>query len=108
MAPQIQKNSGVTRGEGICFATLHGAKGLEFRHVFIVACKEALLPARFALKSAANDADKEIVTRRERNLLYVSMTRARDQVWITWTGNPSPFLQLVEPLAESVIENTAD
>gem|GEM_PF-6346051 len=33
----------------------------------------------------------------ERRLLYVGMTRARDELLISWTGQPSPFLDSLLP-----------
>ncbi len=50
------------------------------------------LPARGALNAAADPADREAVLARERQLLYVAMTRARDLLRVTWAGAPSPFL----------------
>jgi superfamily I DNA/RNA helicase len=40
---------------------------------------------------------------RERQLLYVSLTRARDEVFVGWTGTPSRFLEevLTAPSLES-------
>ena len=86
--------------EEVIVSTMHGAKGLEFRYVFIVACRKSVVPARFALKGASDATELEVATKRERNLLYVSMTRARDKVWITWTGEPSEFVAALEPMAE--------
>ncbi len=84
----------------VSLMTMHGAKGLEFRYVFIVACRSNVLPAPFDLRKASDDDEREIVLQRERTLLYVAMTRARDQVWITWKGDRSPFLDLVEEHAD--------
>ena len=36
--------------------------------------------------------DRELATGRERRLLYVAMTRARDELSVSWTGEPSQFL----------------
>ncbi len=81
--------------EGIRLLSLHAAKGLEFSHVFIVGCEDGLLPL------ADSDMDEE------RRLLYVGLTRAKDQVFLTtsskrptWiskghSGRKSPFLDLI-------------
>jgi len=69
---------------GVHLLTLHGAKGLEFDAVFVAHVEERELPARQAKTEAA-------VTE-ERRLLYVGLTRARSQLWVTWTQRPSRFL----------------
>ena len=51
----------------------------------------ASLPAPFALKDLP-DADREDAVRRERSLLYVAATRARDELVVLWTGEPSDLL----------------
>lgn len=35
--------------------------------------------------------------RREQSLLFVSATRAREQLSITWSGRPSQFLESPKP-----------
>ncbi len=57
--------------------TLHAAKGLEFKHVYLVGCEEDLLPH-------ANSVDSQANLEEERRLLYVGMTRARQKLVLTW------------------------
>jgi superfamily I DNA/RNA helicase len=45
------------------------------------------------LRRFDDPADREAARAQERSLLYVSMTRARDEAYVTWTGRPSPFLK---------------
>jgi len=71
---------------------MHSAKGLEFRHVFVVRCDDGQIPAREPVDMAADQAAVVAVLRREKNLLYVAMTRARDRLYVTWTGQRSRFL----------------
>ena len=44
------------------------------------------------LRRSKDPADYDAARAREQQLLYVSLTRARDEVFITWAGLPSPFL----------------
>ena len=64
--------------------TLHGAKGLEFPAVFVAGVKTGMLP----LESPRHTTDLE----EERRLLYVGMTRAREELILTAGGAASPFL----------------
>jgi superfamily I DNA/RNA helicase len=81
-------------GPAPALLTMHRAKGLEFRKVVLVGIDDEQLPSRWALQDlpAHERAD---VTDRERFLLYVAATRARDELCVTWHGNPSGFLAAV-------------
>ena len=72
-------------------ATMHDAKGLEFRAVLVMACDEHVLPdpARLA---AIGTADLEPVHETERHLLYVACTRARDRLMVSGVAPGSEFL----------------
>lgn len=78
---------------GVHVSTMHGAKGLEFKAVFVAACDERRIPNAYVLEQLDDPAERELALAQERSLLYVSMTRARDEVFVTWSGKPSPFLQ---------------
>jgi superfamily I DNA/RNA helicase len=78
---------------GVTVSTMHGAKGLEFKAVVVASCDDQKLPNAFVLKSLTDPQEREAAIAQERRLLYVSMTRARDEVFVTWTGAPSPFVQ---------------
>ena len=69
-------SGGAGPGGSITLSTLHGAKGLEFAAVFLVACEEGLLPISHA---RTDEAVEE-----ERRLLYVGVTRARRHLQISW------------------------
>ena len=85
------------RGESVTNAvslgTMHRAKGLEFKTVLALGCGESLLPNQHVVRRAKNPADLERAINMEQRLLYVAMTRARDELKITWTGKPSSFLE---------------
>ncbi len=77
---------------GIHLGTMHRAKGLEFKAVLVLDCGEAALPNSYALRGLDDPQDHEAAVERERRLLYVAMTRARDELSVTWSGAPSRFL----------------
>lgn len=80
-------------GEGVALGTMHRMKGLEYRCMAVVAVGADQIPSPQALAAVAGDAaEVELETRRERCLLYVACTRAREELWVGYAGAPSPFL----------------
>ena len=71
--------------DAVSLMTLHGAKGLEFPVVFLCGVKKGVLP----LEAPGRTGDPE----EERRLLYVGMTRARDELLLLTGPEPSPFLE---------------
>jgi len=91
--------------ERVVLMTLHAAKGLEFRVVFLCGLEEGLLPH-------ARSLDDPRQLEEERRLVYVGLTRAQERVFLTYaqmrslagrtTANvPSRFL---EEIPEEVVE----
>jgi hypothetical protein len=73
--------------------TMHRMKGLEFRCVAVVGVGEHTVPASSAVTPVEEDAVTHAHDRqRERCLLFVACTRARERLYVSWHGNPSPFL----------------
>jgi len=84
--------------ESITLSTIHAAKGLEHKVVFIVGANEGYLPISYA-KTDAQIAE-------EQRLFYVALTRAKDGLNITWhkadasdarVRTPSRFIGLAQP-----------
>ncbi len=84
------------RANAVTLTTLHTAKGLEFRVVFLAGVEEGLMP----FTMTGDDVDIE----EERRLFYVGMTRARDELILLHARNrflygqrtappPSPFIK---------------
>ncbi|MFD8493869.1 UvrD-helicase domain-containing protein [Amycolatopsis sp. NPDC059657] len=79
--------------EGVRLATMHSMKGLEFRCVAVIGVTEKALP--FAKEIAPADVDPqqhESDLLKERCLLFVACTRAREALVVSWSGIASPFL----------------
>jgi DNA helicase-2/ATP-dependent DNA helicase PcrA len=97
--------------DSVTLLTLHAAKGLEYPVVFLAGMEDGLLPHSRSI------ADREAMEE-ERRLLYVGITRARDQVYMTYAfrrlvfgessiSEPSRFLKdvpgdLVEGISPTV------
>ncbi len=95
----LEKKAGVT------LITLHASKGLEFPVVFLVGLEEGVLPHWRSKEEGTGDE--------ERRLLYVGITRARQQLFLSYCAlrrkygdlvrcDPSSFLQELD--AEWIVE----
>lgn len=83
----LSENSGVRVG------TMHSMKGLEFRCVAVVGVGQEHLPNLSQITDASEDpVAHSHDMQRERNLLFVACTRARDTLHVSYSGEPSPFL----------------
>lgn len=87
-------------GEKVTLMTVHSAKGLEFRHVFVVGLEENLFPS-----SMVGDSPRAM--EEERRLFYVAITRAEENCFLSFAksrfrygktefGNPSRFLKDID------------
>ncbi|WP_055478909.1 UvrD-helicase domain-containing protein [Sphaerimonospora mesophila] len=75
--------------------TMHRMKGLEFRCVAAIGVGANQLPAASSVTPLEEDATTHWNDlQRERCLLFVACTRARERLQVSWHGEPSPFLNL--------------
>ncbi|UPK17593.1 3'-5' exonuclease [Bradyrhizobium sp. 131] len=76
----------------VSIATMHLAKGLEFRAVVVMSCDDEVIPLQERIEHVGDDADLQEVYETERHLLYVACTRARDHLLVCGVTTVSEFL----------------
>jgi superfamily I DNA/RNA helicase len=82
--------------EGVAIGTMHRMKGLEYRCMAVIDVSADDVPLAYSLTPKYEDPVQHTAeVQRERCLLYVACTRARDDLWVGWSGKPSPFLDPV-------------
>ena len=73
--------------------TMHAMKGLEFQAVAVIGVEPGLVPDPAVVTPEAEDAATHAQDlQRERCVLFVACTRARDHLYVSGTGQPSTFL----------------
>ena len=76
--------------ECVKLLTMHCAKGLQFKAVIIAGLNDKIIPSR----DFANEfEDSDFVESIDRRLLYVGMTRATEELFLSSYGNPSKFIK---------------
>lgn len=87
----LQAETDESDAAGIRVATMHRVKGLEFNHLLVVGANADYLPlTAYAAPAEADSPETEL---KERCLLHVAATRARDTLTISSYGLPSDFLR---------------
>ena len=99
--------------------TVHGAKGLEFPHIFILRANSNSFPSSYKetlvafpkelrdAESVTEDDDKALHKQEERRLFYVAMTRARDSLRIYAREGRGKTNKTPEGYMRELIENRA-
>ncbi len=90
---EVLSSSSQSGRAAVVVATMHRAKGMEFSRVVVFGADADALPLRYLVESAT-PTDQPAVMDKERLLLYVACSRARDELVVTWTGTASPFLNV--------------
>ncbi len=86
--------------EYVTLATVHSAKGLEFKVVFIVGLEDGIFPNS---RVRYDNAEME----EERRLMYVAITRARERLYLTYARNRYMYRQS-KPTAPSEFFSDVD
>lgn len=92
--PVVRVRDGQGSGvDGVRLATMHAMKGLEFRCVAVLGVTAGAVPfAREVTPVSVDSLQHDSDLMRERCLLFVACTRAREALAVTWSGAGSPFI----------------
>ncbi len=83
----LSRNDKDDGGNQVRLMSLHAAKGLEFRYVFIVGCEDGTLPHEAALEEGSLEE--------ERRLMDVGITRAKEALWLSHNRETRRFREKV-------------
>jgi len=99
-----------TKNKGVTLLTAHASKGLEFDYVFLISMNQGIYPD-FRAKEGSRALEEE------RRNCYVSITRAKEKLYISYTKfkqtnyglrahNPSQFIEEMKIISNSSADNT--
>lgn len=83
----LDKQEDGNRPDAVQLSTLHAAKGLEFKHVFLIGVEEGVLPHRESLEPAKIEE--------ERRLMYVGVTRAQRSLHLSYSEKRKQGRELI-------------
>jgi DNA helicase-2/ATP-dependent DNA helicase PcrA len=89
-------SSGGKKKDSVTLMTLHAAKGLEFPYVFMIGMEEGIFPHSRSLMDK-NELEEE------RRLCYVGMTRAKEQLFLSYARKRIFFGQRVSNIISRFI-----
>ena len=95
----VMDNDAAADGEKVTIMTMHGAKGLEFEHVFLPGWEEGVFPSQRSLDEGGLASLEE-----ERRLAYVAITRARRRCTILHAANRRIYGQWTSSIPSRFIE----
>ncbi|MBF8962991.1 UvrD-helicase domain-containing protein [Pontibacter sp. FD36] len=92
------------QSDAIKLCTLSSIKGLEFEVVIVVDCNNDVIP----YPSGFNDEDDEFHISTERRLLYTSMTRARERLYLLSSGKPTRYFSEIDDSLVDIVGNAPE
>ncbi|WP_105188567.1 DNA helicase Rep [Pseudoalteromonas sp. T1lg48] len=92
----MERNEEEDDSDAVQLLTLHASKGLEYPYVFMVGMEEGLLPHQSSI-----DEDN---VEEERRLAYVGITRAQQELVMTYAKNRRQFGEVITPEISRFIE----
>jgi hypothetical protein len=94
IAVELLQKEGPGNTAAVKIASMHRAKGTEFSRVIVVGAEAGVVPLNWVFNNQP-ESEHGAVRGRERSLFYVACSRARDELIVTWSGVPSPFLPVL-------------
>lgn len=91
VAVELLQKEGAGNPAAVKIASMHRAKGTEFSRVIVVGAEAGVVPLDWVFENQP-ESETPTLLGRERSLFYVACSRARDELIVTWSGEPSPFL----------------
>ncbi|RDY29225.1 ATP-dependent helicase [Romboutsia weinsteinii] len=79
---EIIDNRNNKQSDGVIFTTMHSAKGLEFKNVYIIGANEGTIPHEKSYDIDDEERKNEQIEE-ERRLMYVAITRAEESLYIS-------------------------
>jgi DNA helicase-2/ATP-dependent DNA helicase PcrA len=99
----VMENQTSMSAEQITIMTLHGAKGLEFKIVFLPGWEEGLFPSQRSMDENGLKGLEE-----ERRLAYVGITRARERAYISYAGNRRMYGSWLNAIPSRFVDELPD
>jgi ATP-dependent DNA helicase Rep len=90
----LERSQEEEASDQVSLMTLHSAKGLEFKHVFLVGVEENILPHQNTIESDGNDRTSGI--EEERRLAYVGITRAQRTLTFSYCTHRKKYGDITE------------
>jgi ATP-dependent DNA helicase Rep len=90
----LERNQDEDSGDQVSLMTLHSAKGLEFKHVFLVGMEENILPHQNSLE--ADELNGTSAIEEERRLAYVGITRAQQTLTFSYCTHRKRYGDITE------------
>ena len=83
---ELIENKNNQNSDGVIFTTMHSAKGLEFKNVYIIGATEGTIPHEKSYDIDDEDKKNNQIEE-ERRLMYVAITRAEENIYISSPSN---------------------
>lgn len=98
----ISRNEFAFKGQnGVFIGTFHALKGLEFDYVILHECNDGGFEV--PTKGSISDEEYDESIEKARKLLYVGVTRARKELYMTYTGELSGVIPKISNLYSKVV-----